>query len=93
MEVRITVNGKVGIQKKYYTQLLGTCVVTGEMMPKRATPVGIKSTNGAHIVASFGSFIRVCSTIERQRKETARSQRARKIWINIPNVMTPKFIT
>lgn len=86
ISARITSNGKVGIQNKYYTQLLGVKVVNGYIIPNRATPVGMKSTNGAHIAASFGSLNKFWSVIERLRNETARSQIAKKSCINMLNV-------
>ena len=91
MSAKMTSKGKVGIKNKYYTQLLGIRVVKGEMIPNNAIPVGIKRTKGAHVAASFGSLNMFWRVIERLRKEIARSQRARKSWINMPIVRNVLF--
>ena len=77
----------MGIQNRYYTQLLGCIDVMGVMMHKRATPVGRKRRKGAQIAASLASLKKFCTTSESPRLFTASSHKAMNTCAAWPNEM------
>ena len=62
----------------YCTQLFGLNVVTGVIKHSIATPVGKKNRKGAQSAASLGSLKKFWIKIDKAKKSSARSHKAKK---------------